>query len=70
MSRSIYEERINRVTNYVNDRLTESLPLDELAQVAGFSSYHFHRIFTAITGETVNGFSNRLRFFSGGSRTP
>jgi AraC family transcriptional regulator len=45
----------------VQNNLHESQSLDELAQVACFSSFHFHRIFTAITGETVNFFTNRLR---------
>jgi AraC family transcriptional regulator len=60
-SKAIYIERINRVTEYVHNHLDKSLSLDELAKVACFSSYHFHRIFTAITGETVNFFTNRLR---------
>ncbi len=29
--------------------------------MACFSEFHFHRIFSAIAGETVNGFANRLR---------
>ena len=60
-SKAIYIDRINRVTDYVHNHLDESPSLDELAQVACFSPYHFHRIFTAITGETVNSFINRLR---------
>lgn len=56
-----YQERINWVIDYVNNNLNEPLSLDELAKIACFSSYHFHRIFMAITGETVNNFTNRLR---------
>ncbi|MCH8033148.1 MAG: AraC family transcriptional regulator [Bacteroidetes bacterium] len=57
----IYKERINWVIEYVNNNLNESLSLDDLAEIACFSSYHFHRIFMAVTGETVNNFTNRLR---------
>jgi AraC family transcriptional regulator len=35
--------------------------LAELADVACFSEFHFHRIFTAVSGETLNHFTNRLR---------
>lgn len=56
-----YTDRIDRVTNYLRDRLDESPSLEELAGVAHFSPFHFHRIFTTVTGETVNQFTTRLR---------
>ncbi|REJ77319.1 MAG: AraC family transcriptional regulator [Acidobacteria bacterium] len=56
-----YTDRIDRVTNYLREHLDESPSLDDLADVAHFSPYHFHRIFTTVTGETVNQFTNRLR---------
>jgi len=49
------------VIDYVNDNLNKSLSLEELAAVAFFSPFHFHRIFVAVTGETVNNFTNRIR---------
>lgn len=60
-SRSNYTRRIDRVTDYIRDHLYESPSLDELAAVAYLSPFHFHRIFTAITGETVNSCTNRMR---------
>lgn len=60
-SNEIYQSRINRVIDYVNDNLDKSIPLETLAAVAFFSPFHFHRIFVAVTGETVNNFTNRLR---------
>lgn len=56
-----YTDRIDRVTDYLRDNLDRAPSLDELARVAHLSSYHFHRIFTAVTGETVNSFTVRLR---------
>ncbi|QQS40688.1 MAG: AraC family transcriptional regulator [Acidobacteriota bacterium] len=56
-----YTDRIDRVTNYLREHLDESPSLDDLANVAHFSPFHFHRIFTTVTGETVNQFTNRLR---------
>lgn len=63
MSKSIeiYKSRINKVIDFVNENLDRAIPLDELAEVAYFSPYHFHRIFVAVTGESVNDFTNRVR---------
>ncbi len=60
-SNKIYQERINQVIDYVNEHLEKSFSLEELAAVACFSPYHFHRIFLAITGESINFFTNRVR---------
>src|ERR1700761_5270784 len=60
-SNEIYRSRINKAIDYVNDNLNKAISLEELAAVAYFSPFHFHRIFVAVTGETVNNFTNRLR---------
>jgi AraC family transcriptional regulator len=56
-----YVKRINRVIDYVRNNLDQSLKLDDLANIACFSTFHFHRIFGALTGETVSQFTNRSR---------
>ncbi|MEZ4712708.1 MAG: GyrI-like domain-containing protein [Caldilineaceae bacterium] len=58
---NIYHQRINVVIGYVRENLTEALSLNALAGVAGFSPFHFHRVFKAITDETVNELVVRLR---------
>ena len=58
---SEYAQRINRVIDYLRRNLDRQVKLEELAKVACFSEFHFHRIFSAISGETLNGFTNRLR---------
>jgi AraC family transcriptional regulator len=60
-SNHIYQSRINKVIDYVNNNLHKPILLEELAAVAFFSPYHFHRVFVAVTGETVNNFTNRIR---------
>lgn len=60
-SNELYQQRINKVIDYINSNLDKSFSLDELATVAHFSSYHFHRIFVAIVGESVNFYTNRVR---------
>ena len=53
--------RINQVIDYVEQNLHNELSLKTLAEVACFSPFHFHRIFAAITGETLHEFVNRKR---------
>jgi len=59
--RAEYVSRINRVIDYIEGHLAEELRLDTLARVARFSPYHFHRIFRAMVGETLNQFIQRRR---------
>jgi AraC family transcriptional regulator len=56
-----YISRINKVIDYIENHLDEELSLDTLAKVACFSSFHFHRIFSAFVGETLSRFIRRLR---------
>jgi AraC family transcriptional regulator len=56
-----YAQRINRVIDYLRGNLDRQVKLKELAKVACFSEFHFHRIFRAVSGETINNFTNRLR---------
>ncbi|MCI0493465.1 AraC family transcriptional regulator [candidate division KSB1 bacterium] len=60
-SRAEYISRINRVLDYIEAHLDAELSLQALAKVATFSPFHFHRIFKAIVGETLNQFILRLR---------
>ena len=58
---SEYTQRINRVIDYLRANLDHQVKLEELAKVACFSEFHFHRVFSAVSGETLNHFTNRLR---------
>ena len=58
---NLYIQRINTVIDYVREHLNDDLSLDTLARVAGFSPFHFHRLFKSVTGETVNEIVVRLR---------
>jgi len=49
------------VVNYIQQNLDNELTLEELAQQANFSSYHFHRIFSGMLGESVKELIRRLR---------
>jgi AraC family transcriptional regulator len=56
-----YRERILRTLVHIQERLDQPLVLDELARVACFSPFHFHRVFRALTGEGVYQHVRRLR---------
>jgi AraC family transcriptional regulator len=58
---TVYIQRINAVIDHVRENLNDDLSLDTLARVAGFSPFHFHRLFKSITEETVNEMVMRLR---------
>ncbi len=56
-----YRKRLNRVVDYLYQHLDEEIGVDELADVAHLSPYHWHRIYTAMQGETVAATLKRLR---------
>jgi AraC family transcriptional regulator len=56
-----YQARILRVLIHIQNHLDEALDLEVLARLACFSSFHFHRIFAAMTGETLADHVRRLR---------
>jgi len=59
--KSEYISRINRAFDHIESNLEKPMTLEELAGVAGFSKFHFTRIFHAIAGETPFRFILRLR---------
>jgi AraC family transcriptional regulator len=56
-----YRERLVRTLVYIQEHLDGPLELDEVAGVAAFSSFHFHRIFRGLVGETLKEHTRRLR---------
>lgn len=56
-----YRERLDRVTTFLHANLETSIGIEALSDVACLSSYHWHRIYTAMSGETVATTLRRLR---------
>ncbi|WP_425449769.1 AraC family transcriptional regulator [Dethiothermospora halolimnae] len=66
---SLYEEyisRINKVQDYIENNISEEFSLFNLSRIANFSSYHFHRIFRTMTGETLFQYIQRVRLEKAG----
>ncbi|MCU0803304.1 MAG: AraC family transcriptional regulator [Rhodobacteraceae bacterium] len=55
------ERRILRVIDHIHDNPAGDLSLDALADVAAMSRFHWHRVFRALTGETVAQCVRRMR---------
>ncbi len=56
-----YRERMLRVLVYIQQHLDETLALENLAAIAHFSAYHFHRVFLGMVGESLMAHVRRLR---------
>src|SRR5215471_8009967 len=56
-----YQDRVNRVIDYIGEHLDGQLSLARLSKIGCFSPYHFHLIFQGVTGETLNSHVRRVR---------
>ena len=56
-----YKSRILRVLLHIQRHLDHELDLVELAGIAAFSPFHFHRVFRGMVGESVKAHVRRLR---------
>lgn len=56
-----YIRRIHKVQDYIERHIGQPLSIGELADIAGFSKYHFSRIFQGILQEPLAHYVNRIR---------
>src|ERR1041385_8846599 len=56
-----YVERVNRGIDHIVRNVSAPLRLEAVAEAAGFSPVHFHRVFKSLLGETLSQFVKRLR---------
>lgn len=56
-----WKRRVLLAMRVMEENLDEVLSLADIARAAHFSPYHFHRIFTGMTGEPVMAYLRRLR---------
>jgi AraC family transcriptional regulator len=56
-----YIKRINKVLTYIDENLENDLSLNTIAAIAFYSPFHLHRLFKAITNETLNTYITRKR---------
>lgn len=56
-----YWKRIHVLQDYIEKHPTESFTSEQLARVSGLSKYHFHRIFKALTNESIFQYVTRIK---------
>ncbi|QBN19033.1 AraC family transcriptional regulator [Flavobacterium nackdongense] len=56
-----YIKRINAILLYIDENLDSELSLETIAKIGFYSPFHLHRIFKAITNETLNAYITRKR---------
>jgi AraC family transcriptional regulator len=56
-----YYDRITKVLDYIDKNPAGSYHLEELADVACYSSFHFHKIFSAAVGESPASYIKRQK---------
>lgn len=56
-----YLEAIEKAVIFIEENLCENIRVEEIAEVANYSYYHFHRIFQAAVGESVGNYLRRRR---------
>lgn len=55
------EKRLLRVLDHIHDNPAGDLSLDALSDIAAMSRFHWHRVFRAMTGETLAQAVRRIR---------
>ena len=60
-SRQIYISKINKVQDFIEKHLDENIRIEQLAEIAAFSEFHFQRIFREIIGESLYSYIKRTR---------
>jgi AraC family transcriptional regulator len=61
LKKNLYQNKINKVCDYLQYNNIAGANLKELSQIADLSPFHFHRIFKAVTGETLGEFIIRIK---------
>lgn len=57
----VYQRLINKTEDYIEQHLSEAISLEDLANHAHFSNFHFHRIFKKYATESLNQFITRFK---------
>ncbi|MFZ2959564.1 MAG: GyrI-like domain-containing protein [Candidatus Ozemobacteraceae bacterium] len=60
-TRQEYVSRVNKVVDRIQNGFDTDLSLAALAEEAGFSPFHFHRVFAGVVGEPLHSFVRRSR---------
>jgi AraC family transcriptional regulator len=68
ISINTYYQSVNKVFEFIEENLTDDLRLNALSSVSGYSEFHFHRIFHAMTGKSLREYVQERRLVAAASR--
>jgi AraC family transcriptional regulator len=54
-------KRVNKILIFIDENLDNDLSLETIASIGFYSPFHLHRLFKAITNETLNSYITRKR---------
>lgn len=60
-TQNYYINRVHALIDFVDENLDSDFSLHALSERAGFSVFHFHRVFTKMIGETPNVYIRRKK---------
>lgn len=60
-NKEYYTERLNIITDFINDNLDKKLTLSQLSELSNFSLFHFHKITKALLKEPIGTYITRVR---------
>ncbi|WP_455671607.1 GyrI-like domain-containing protein [Phocaeicola sp.] len=56
-----HNEAVNKVIDYINEHLYETIDIQKLSELTNISTFHFHRLFKAFIGENIGTYIQRIR---------
>lgn len=56
-----YVEKLNNVITYINANYADEITLEKASSIAGFSKFHFTRLFKQFTGQSFYSYLNQRR---------
>jgi len=57
----VHNEAVNKAIDYIDQHLYEAVDMKTLAELTCISTYHFHRLFKSIVGESIGEYIQRIR---------
>lgn len=60
-NKEFYTEKLNIVTEFINENLDSKLTLNQLSELSHFSPFHFHKIMKALLKEPIGEYIVRIR---------
>lgn len=52
---------VEKVLYFIDENIQEDITYEKIASVFGYSSFHFHKIFSSVTGQTITDYAKKRR---------